>query len=59
MMNAVILARITEKLGEVTGQMMTLIERPQGHKTGIAGDLAPGKIGIDGLVTMEGEGQLW
>ena len=59
MMNAVILARITEKLGEVTGQMMTLIERPQGQKTGIAGDLAPGKIGIDGLVTMEGEGQLW
>lgn len=35
------------------------IESPQGQKAGVAGDLAPGKIGMDGLVTMEGEGQLW
>jgi hypothetical protein len=39
--------------------MMALIEGPQGQKTGVAGDLAPEKIGMDGLVTIEGEGQLW
>jgi hypothetical protein len=58
-MHAVILTRIAEQLGQVTGQMVTLIEAPQKQKTGIAGDLAPGKIGADGLMTVEGEVQLW
>jgi len=39
--------------------MMALIESAQGQKTGIAGDLATEKIGADGLMTVEGEGQLW
>jgi hypothetical protein len=39
--------------------MMPLIESPQGQQTGVASDLAPGKIGVDGLMTVEGEGQLW
>jgi hypothetical protein len=39
--------------------MMALIEGAQGQQTGIAGDLAPGKIGADGLMTVEGEAQLW
>jgi hypothetical protein len=39
--------------------MVALIESPQGQKAGVAGDLAPGKVGVDGLMTMEGEGQLW
>jgi hypothetical protein len=30
--HAVILTRIAEKLGQVTGQMMTLIEGPQRRK---------------------------
>ena len=38
---------------------MALIEGAQGQQTGIAGDLAAGKIGVDGLMTVEGEGQLW
>jgi hypothetical protein len=59
MLNALVLTRIAEKLGQVTSQMMALIEGAQGQKTGIAGDLASGKIGVDRLVTMEGEGQLW
>jgi len=41
------------------GQMMALIEGAQGQQTGVAGDLAAGKIGADGLMTVEGEGQLW
>jgi hypothetical protein len=39
--------------------MMALIEGAQGQQTGVAGDLAAGKIGADGLMTVEGEGQLW
>jgi hypothetical protein len=39
--------------------MMALIEGAQGQQTGIAGDLAPGKIGADGLMMVEGEKQLW
>ena len=59
MMNAVVLPRIAEQLGPVASQMMTLIESSQGQKTGVAGDLAAGKIGADGLMTMEGERELW
>jgi hypothetical protein len=58
-LHAVIRTRIAEKLGQVTGQMMALIEGLQRQKTGVAGDLAPGKIGVDGLMTVEGEGELW
>ncbi|MGB8782056.1 MAG: hypothetical protein WCD02_02990, partial [Terriglobales bacterium] len=41
------------------GQMLALIEGTQGQQTGIAGDLAPGEIGADGLMTVGGEAQLW
>ena len=57
--HAVVLPRIAEACGPVAGQMMALIEGAQGQQTGIAGDLAAGKIGADGLMTVEGEGQLW
>ena len=33
------------------GQMMALIEGAQGQQTGVAGDLAAGKTGADGLMT--------
>ena len=59
MMNAVFLPRIAEESGPVAGQMTLLIEGSQGQKTGVAGDLAAGKIGADGLMTMEGERELW
>jgi hypothetical protein len=52
-------SRIVELRGQFAGQMMTLIEGAQGQQTGIAGDLAPGKIGADGLMMVEGEKQLW
>jgi hypothetical protein len=38
---------------------MTLIESAQRQQTGIAGDLAAGKIGVYELMTVEGEGLLW
>jgi hypothetical protein len=38
---------------------MALIEGTQWQETGITGDLAAGKIGADGLMTVEGEAQLW
>ena len=59
MTHAVVLTRIVELRGQFAGQMMALIEGAQRQKTGIAGDLAAGKIGADGLMTVEGEGQLW
>ena len=48
-----------EPLGQVAGQTMALIEGPQGQQTGIAGDLATGEIGANGVMTVEGEAQLW
>ena len=59
MAQAVVLPRIAEPRGQVAGQMMALIEGAQRQQTGITGDLAAGKIGADGLMTVEGEGQLW
>jgi hypothetical protein len=59
MTHAVVLTRIVELRGQFAGQMMALIEGAQRQKPGIAGDLAAGKIGADGLMTVEGEGQLW
>ena len=57
--HAILLPRIAEPSGQLTGEMMTLIEGAQGQQTGITGDLAARKIGADGLMTVEGEVQLW
>ena len=59
MLQAVVLSWIAEASGPVTSQMMALIEGSQRQQTGVAGNLATGKIGADGLMTVEGEGQLW
>ena len=59
MTNAILISRIAEQLGPVAGQMMALVEGPQRQQTGVAGDLAAGKIGVDGLLTVEGERELW
>ena len=56
---AVHLTRVAEVFGPIPRQMMALIEGAQGQQTGVAGDLAAGKIGADGSMTVEGEGQLW
>jgi len=56
---AVRLTPVGEAFGPVPRQMVALIEGAQGQQTGVAGYLAAGKIGADGLMTVEGEGELW
>jgi len=57
--HTIVLTRIAKPHSPVTGQIMTLIKSPQRQKSGIAGNLAAGKIGVDGLLTVEGERELW
>ena len=56
---AVLLPRIAELGRQFQGQIMALVEGAHRQHTGIAGDLTTGKIGPDGLMTVEGEAQLW
>ncbi|SRR6266566_1354782 len=58
-LEAMALTRIAEELGQITGQVMALIEGAQRQKTGVAGDLSAGKISLNGLLSVEGEKQLW
>lgn len=51
-------ARIGEQRRPVTAQMMALIEDAHWQQTGVTGDPPAGEIGADGLMTVEGEGQL-
>jgi len=53
-----ILSRIAEEWDQIAGQMMAFIEGPQGQQTGVAGDLATGKITMNGTVAVEGEAEL-
>ena len=58
MAQALIISRIAEKCGPVPGQMVPLVEGAQGEQAGVAGDLAPGKIELNGTVAVEGEVEL-
>jgi hypothetical protein len=49
---------VAEKLGQVAGQTMALIEGPQGQKAGIAGDLTAREVSHNGLMAVEGEREL-
>ena len=57
--DALVLPRIPEQRGQIAGQMMALVEGAQRQQAGVASDLPTGKIGANGLMTVEGEGQLW
>ena len=57
--HTVVLSWIAQACGPVASQMMALIEGTQRQKTGIAGDLAAGKISPNEVMAVEGEGQLW
>ena len=59
MADALVLPRIAEQRGQIAGQMMALVEGAQRQQAGVAADLPAGKIGVNGLMTVEGEGQLW
>jgi hypothetical protein len=56
---AVVMPRIAKASGQLVGQIMALIECSQRQQASITGDLAAGKIGADGLMTSEGQDQLW
>ena len=57
--DTIVLPRIAEGCGQIAGQMMALVKGPQRQKSGIAGDLAAGKISVNGSMSVEGENQLW
>ena len=57
--DAMVLPRIAEVIGQIAGQMMALIKGAQGQKTSIAGNLAAREIRVEGLLTVEGERELW
>ena len=59
MTDAVIFPRVAEPRGQIAGQMMALVEGAQRQQAGVAADLPAGKIGVNGLMTVEGEAQLW
>ena len=58
MEHAIILAWVAEQCGPVAGQMMALVKSPQRQQTGVTGDLAAGKITVNGTVAVEGEAEL-
>jgi hypothetical protein len=59
MTDAPILTWIAEEVSPIAGQMMTLIEGPQGQQAGVTGDLSTRKIGSNGSMSVEGKGKLW
>ena len=54
-----VMSRVTEELDPGAGQTMAFVKGAQRQQTGVASDLPAGKIGANGLMTVEGEGQLW
>jgi hypothetical protein len=59
MTNPFLLARITKLFCQPASEPIALIKGPQGQKAGVRTDLSTGKISSNGLVSVEGKGQLW
>jgi hypothetical protein len=53
-----VVSRIAEECGPVAGQMMALVKGPQRQQTSVTGDLASGKITLNGTMAVEGEAEL-
>ena len=58
MAHAFIFSRVAEQCGQIAGQMMAFVESAQRQQTGITGDLAAGKITVNGTAAVEGEAEL-
>jgi len=58
MPHAFIISRIAEECGPVAGQMMAFVKSAQRQQTGVTGDLAAGKITVNGTAVVEGEAEL-
>src|ERR1700722_11953190 len=59
MTNPFLFARITEAFCQPVSKPITLIKGPQRKQTGVRTDLSTRKISSNGLVSVEGKGQLW
>jgi len=57
--DTIVLTRIAEGFSQIASQLMAFVKGPQRQKSGIAGDLAARKIGVNGSMSVEGENQLW
>ena len=53
-----VISRIAEELDQVTRQMMPLVKGTQRQQPGVTGDLATGKITVNGTMLVEGEAEL-
>lgn len=53
-----IISPIAEELDQVAGQVMAFVKSPQRQQTGVTGDLASGKITMNGTIAVEGEPRL-
>jgi len=49
----IVLTRIAEGFSQIASQVMALVKGPQRQKPGIAGDLAAGKISVNGSMSVE------
>jgi hypothetical protein len=58
MAHPLVISRIAEERGPVAGQMMAFVKRSQRQQTGVTGDLASGKITVNGTMAVEGEAEL-
>jgi hypothetical protein len=52
-------ARITDAFCQSVSKLITLIKGPQRKQTGVRTDLSTREISSNGLVSVEGKGQLW
>jgi hypothetical protein len=59
MTNSFLFARITDELCQPVSEPIPLIKGPQRKETGVRTDLSTRKISSNGLVPVEGKGQLW
>jgi hypothetical protein len=53
-----VISQVTEELDPVACQMMAFVKSPQRQQTGVTGDLAAGKITVNGTMVVEGEAEL-
>ena len=53
-----IISQVAEELDPVAGQMMAFVKSPQRQQTSVTGDLASGKITVNGTMVVEGKAGL-
>ena len=59
MSDTLVHATVVESFRESQGKSVTLVEGTQGQQTRIRADLSSRKVRANGLMSVEGENQLW